>query len=51
MTKKELILKHNQLEKELEKLRLKYPVIRKDIDILNLLINETINLYKEWHKK
>lgn len=50
MTKKELILKHNQLEKELEKLRLKYPVIREDIDNLDLLINETLKLYKEWYK-
>lgn len=50
MTKKELILKQNQLEKELEKLRLKYPVIREDIDNLDLLINETLKLCKEWYK-
>lgn len=54
MTKKELknkvVLKNKLLEKELEKLRLKYPVIREDIDNLDLLINETISLYKEWYK-
>lgn len=48
--KKELILKNKLLENELEKLRLKYPVIRQDIDNLDLLINETMGLYKEWYK-
>lgn len=48
--KKEVVLRNNQLEKELEKLRLKYPVIRRDIDNLDLLINETLKLCKEWYK-
>lgn len=48
--KKEVVLRNNQLEKELEKLRLKYPVIREDIDNLDLLINETLKLCKEWYK-
>lgn len=48
--KKEIILKDKLLEKELEKLRLKYPVIRQDIDNLDLIITETMGLYKEWYK-